>query len=696
MGEVEWETKRALRRLCCENSWSYGAVWRFDPRNSMLLTREHTFYGEYQVGQVIGNMLLQVHVVGEGAVGRAALTGKHLWIVADSKEGQEVDLEVLNHFSAGVKTLAVIPLKHHGVVLLGAMKTIMEKPELVDETRKFFFGVDHVSGTFLAGNVPSSSYSETPDMNSLFDSLLSYGNSCSENFSSINSEIGPEKLIRNTYCTSDQLQSLAFEKEEDLSYLLTDMSSEHRVRSSFTEGPCISSWSSESSVLTSLEPPMPSTTPTRDLSTVHLMKLNTSVDNFGIGHFQSFDETMVQHPKASSGLNRSFDELDSGNPTADVSSSSLIDDLTQWLAGSPEHNIAGPDGYLDCNIEQSILENTGNCSTSNVFNTEKGSFDGLGVDLGCVLDGSCLDFPVNSNITTRNTVLGYDQPFSAPRKGLFSELGIEELLEGVGSTITKSSNRDSVSASRIKGSEGSVMNGTDCCKHEEFIPRSHVGLWIDDSHGVIAGGSAVCPPKGADEQVKPTRKRGKPGESTRPRPKDRQLIQDRLKELRGIIPNGAKCSIDALLDRTVKHMLFLQNVSKYVNKIKQNDEPKLIVPENAMILKNECKRGGKEGSRDGITWAFEVGSQSMVCPIIVEDLSSPGQMMIEMHCEEQGLFLEIADVIRGFGLKILKGVMEVRNSKIWSHFIVEVCSYFPKVRIKALIRVSKSFHFSFA
>lgn len=43
-----------------------------------------------------------------------------------------------------------------------------------------------------------------------------------------------------------------------------------------------------------------------------------------------------------------------------------------------------------------------------------------------------------------------------------------------------------------------------------------------------------------------------------------------------------------------------------------------------------------------------------------------------MLCEEQGFFLEIADIIRGFGLSILKGVMEVRGNKIWAHFIVEV------------------------
>ncbi|KAG2568096.1 hypothetical protein PVAP13_7NG291200 [Panicum virgatum] len=169
------------------------------------------------------------------------------------------------------------------------------------------------------------------------------------------------------------------------------------------------------------------------------------------------------------------------------------------------------------------------------------------------------------------------------------------------------------------------------------------------------------------EGTKVAKKRAKAGESTRPRPKDRQLIQDRVKELREIVPNGAKCSIDALLERTIKHMLFLQSVTKYAEKIKQADEPKLIDKESGVVLKDNpdgCKNGGA-------TWAYEVAGKTMVCPIIIEDLSPPGQMLIEMLCEERGLFLEIADNIRGFGLTILKGLMELRDGKIWARFLVE-------------------------
>lgn len=38
----------------------------------------------------------------------------------------------------------------------------------------------------------------------------------------------------------------------------------------------------------------------------------------------------------------------------------------------------------------------------------------------------------------------------------------------------------------------------------------------------------------------------------------------------------------------------------------------------------------KDYFEGGATWAFDVGSQSMTCPIIVEDLDRPRQMLVEV------------------------------------------------------------------
>ncbi|GAB4824608.1 hypothetical protein Ancab_007481 [Ancistrocladus abbreviatus] len=202
------------------------------------------------------------------------------------------------------------------------------------------------------------------------------------------------------------------------------------------------------------------------------------------------------------------------------------------------------------------------------------------------------------------------------------------------------------------------------CSQTSSVCGSQLSSWIEQGPSVKQDTSiSTANSKKADEVCKSNRKRLKPGENPRPRPKDRQMIQDRMKELREIVPNGAKCSIDALLDRTIKHMLFLQSVTKHADKLKQMVESKIINEDGGLLLKDNFEGGA--------TWAFEVGSQSMACPIVVEDLDPPRQLLVEMLCEERGFFLEIADMIRGLGLTILKGVMETRNDKLWARFAVE-------------------------
>lgn len=73
------------------------------------------------------------------------------------------------------------------------------------------------------------------------------------------------------------------------------------------------------------------------------------------------------------------------------------------------------------------------------------------------------------------------------------------------------------------------------------------------SHGMSSSaissaypGSGVEVVRRSSEPAKSSRKRSRPGESHRPRPRDRQLIQDRLKELRELVPNGSKVQYSCL------------------------------------------------------------------------------------------------------------------------------------------------------
>ncbi|KAK8447270.1 hypothetical protein SEVIR_8G039800v4 [Setaria viridis] len=202
-----------------------------------------------------------------------------------------------------------------------------------------------------------------------------------------------------------------------------------------------------------------------------------------------------------------------------------------------------------------------------------------------------------------------------------------------------------------------------CLSQNNGMHKSQIRLWIESGQNMKCESTSASNSKGVDTPSKANRKRSRPGESPKPRPKDRQLIQDRIKELRELVPNGAKCSIDGLLEKTVKHMLFLQSVTKNADKLKDSTESKILGGENGPLWKDYFEGGA--------TWAFDVGSQSMTCPIIVEDLDRPRQMLVEMLCEDRGIFLEIADFIKGLGLTILRGVMEMRKSKIWARFTVE-------------------------
>lgn len=56
-------------------------------------------------------------------------------------------------------------------------------------------------------------------------------------------------------------------------------------------------------------------------------------------------------------------------------------------------------------------------------------------------------------------------------------------------------------------------------------------------------------------------------------------------------------------------------------------------------------------------------------------------MQIEMVCEEREEFLEIGQVVRGLGLKILKGVMETRKGQIWAHFIVQAKPQVTRIQV---------------
>lgn len=80
------------------------------------------------------------------------------------------------------------------------------------------------------------------------------------------------------------------------------------------------------------------------------------------------------------------------------------------------------------------------------------------------------------------------------------------------------------------------------CSHPQStgVHKSQIHLWLESGQNMKCDSMPASNSKKLDITGKANRKRSRPGESPRPRPKDRQMIQDRIKELREMVPNGAK------------------------------------------------------------------------------------------------------------------------------------------------------------
>ncbi|XP_020214261.1 transcription factor LHW [Cajanus cajan] len=374
-----------------------------------------------------------------------------------------------------------------------------------------------------------------------------------------------------------------------------------------------------------------------------------------------------QHMKMNVKHEEAYTQLPSGDDLFDVLGVDfkrrlLNGNLDKLLATDSDANAGHLDKKATCMNLQGVDHD--NSYTVSEAISDSGIFSGMGTDhlLDAVVSKAQSAAKQNSDEMSCRTTLTRISTASVPSpscKQVMSDHVVQRGLFDFPKTGTKTAAAET-SSLRSGCSKDDAGN----CSQTTSIYGSKLSSWVENGSNVKRESSGSTGySKRPDEVCKSNRKRLKPGENPRPRPKDRQMIQDRVKELREIVPNGAKCSIDALLEKTIKHMLFLQSVTKHADKLKQTGESKIVSKEGGLLLKDNFEGGA--------TWAYEVGSQSMVCPIIVEDLNPPRQMLVEMLCEERGFFLEIADLIRGLGLTILKGVMEARNDKIWARFAVE-------------------------
>ncbi|KAL3499174.1 hypothetical protein ACH5RR_038267 [Cinchona calisaya] len=759
--------KDTLKSLSCNNGWSYGVFWRFDQKNPLLLTLQDVYCDE-QMGVVIDDMLLQVHIVGQGVIGQSAFTKKHKWMFSEfhfgklSPSGSIQSSDVLqdnsafhSQFSNGIKTIAVISVEPLGVVQFGSTQKFAERLEFVSQTRELFQNIEILQGLALSEIEPLSSHSDAWDASGLFASLIScqnphfaspafrHGDSCEDfiekdcslenitvSFPSTSEyeTLGP--IITTSSLCENRLRIANTEAHVDpignksnFSPLQSFMESSSFFELSASHGPYDSKGSNHDLQESSIFNSMCNSELFIDMTKDSQQLFENRMSNQKLGLLGHSTEDQLQRPSSLHTVEELLPEIDCAKSVSEHC------DLFQWfspmtdesnemveakhridLSGESEvvslfSNPKGPrapaiifsDNQRSTSVQSSItnaLNSAEKEKDSGTFGNDKRS-DCPGVDFGSKTPGDWEDvirsiyIGDHLDVSASNSDCISKQYLESKLKTsntLFSKLGLyqrwDEIDRGSCSVsrsdltdqLSSTAKRRKIESPLLSSNEGSCLpkfvgtinslqpvyhsnNTSNFESKDKVIRRLDAGSCIGDNCNIIAG-KAVSSPKKLDQPGKIVKKKAKPG--TKPRPKDRQQIHDRLLELRELIPNGEKMSIDRLLHLTIKHLLFLQSVIRHAKRFVQTAEPK-----SGMIQKE------KSNGNNGVTWACEVRDQTMSCPLIVEDLSVPGQMLIEILCEEQGFFLEMVDIIRGFGLTILKGVMEGRETKIWAHFTVE-------------------------
>ncbi|KAL1558262.1 transcription factor LHW-like [Salvia divinorum] len=766
--------KEALKTLCGVNHWSYAVFWKTGSQNPNLLIWEDCYYeptscygrpwisgngtskipyrdhsassvssetlnlqhgvpGGNRVHLLVNKMMADNHinVVGEGLVGRVAFTGNHQWILSENYYRETHPPEVLKdvclQFSAGMQTVAVIPILPHGVAQFGSYLPIAEDIGFVNGVMSLIAELGSVPGVLQsANNEPSelapkvgfplcSGYSapqESPlesnmiDASSFFADNLNYVG-CLAQTSASDSHIPfrsvgevqnqmPSSIAAFQASSASSFHNNPYECHEDAKTFEANKSA-FSFPNQFLNGLAKAEVIPSNSIAQmNRYSPLNVTRSTEDLSfcssstsshaTILCTEQKILSGNVIDGHLFKpvLPGIQVSEVKTNSGfvgdgtklktegqcdpVNRpKYDacfKYQSGDDLFDILGAEFKD---KWFVSSWKSFLSNQTATTTHNCGTNSPPSKNNLASPEIYSSSQGksdsgifSFPGSGHLLDAVVSKvhPCVKQGLDEGISCGTSV--NDTSGSSASKALLpcGRIGVSDNADGDLLDMPKSTAKagiiysSSLTAASLKDDSG--IYGQSGSIYDPWIERGHN---IRQSNSVPTGYSTK-----PHELSKTNRKRLKPGENPRPRPKDRQMIQDRVKELREIVPNGVKCSIDALLERTVKHMLFLQSVTKHADKLKQNAESKIISKDGGLVL---------EDNLGGATWAYEVGSQSMVCPIIVEDLNQPHQMLVEMLCEERGLFLEIADVIRGLGLTILKGLMDTRNDKIWAHFAVE-------------------------
>ncbi|KAG8641759.1 transcription factor bHLH155 isoform X3 [Manihot esculenta] len=699
-----------LRSLCFNTVWKYAVFWKLKHRARMVLTWEDAYYenceqhdplenkcfsetlenscsGRYPhdlLGLAVAKMSYHVYSLGEGIVGQVAVTGKHRWIIADKL--------VTSSFSS-FETIVVVPVVPFGVIQLGSLNKVAEDVKLVTHIKDVFLSlqdssVGHVTD-LLQYSMKSSLYMpDLPTKGLDSESEVVPGSLC--NLDTATDKEGPNQLPMFPY----------LQKQCDNSY--------------FCSVPAIHQ-NTEDEVVNKCCEHVPSTLMNDE--SVKFLQLRSDIScleqqnqvgidfvddhNCGGGTNVWKDPGKASKLNATPHFNNSVKDsttlcdvilpnekfgADPANYPVNLLDSTVCDVPKSDSTGVYLSGVMGMPEISDMNIKNELEKKleyqaeSSHLGTSNTFLKFSACCE-LHEALGPAFSKGCRYFDCESEKTEAGNSIEVPEGLSTSQ--MTFDTGPENLLEAVVGKVCYSSSDVKSERSVCKSVQSLLTTekiSEPSSRNKQMIhsagASNHKSVVEEDtqncssSTGVCAAmssrGFSSCPGTCSErldrhsEPAKNNKKRARPGENCRPRPRDRQLIQDRIKELRELVPNGAKCSIDSLLERTIKHMLFLESITKHADKLNKCAESKM------------CQKGTDTSNYEkGSSWAVEVGGHLKVSSIVVENLNKNGQMLVEMLCEECSHFLEIAEAVRSLGLTILKGITEVHGEKIWICFMVE-------------------------
>ncbi|KAM1159559.1 hypothetical protein EV1_032395 [Malus domestica] len=686
--------RQLLNNLCSNSPWNYAVFWKLKHQSDLILLWEDGYCHHpkpreavehasddiyfsnanqmlfkgfatsihdggstgYPIGLAVADMSYLQHTFGKGVVGEVACTGNYSWVFLDnlctresgSKLVPECPDEWILQFSSGIKTILLVPVLPYGVLQLGSLETVAEDPTVVAFVKDRFNDIHNGVGKTVPYRQAQSSWSQSSNL-------------METTFEPSGVTINPLKVEKSEDVDNIRYNNLLSTlghflptAEDSLLETGTDQPEVLKSRDESVTGVPPIYHSGESSPLSqSIDTSLLGMMESQMFGLSCLEEELLAYSQFGGYNLEVFGESMsdfTSYPVG--GVAELFEDVN-----AKDTNYNMVNNFFSFPENCELHKALGtlPQRQTDENLWDPSIGIDDTCSSSS-----------LQKDLASRIEPSWF----SKGSDAENLV----KAFAAKDETSSSQ------SDNIKSSITSSS-QFPASFKQLKfeacapiGSGSVTWNQSSALLARGATPASFTDMMstlVDEEQQ--GKGYKSVKPKREQKLSGGTARKTKIGNSPKLRPRDRQLIQDRVKELRELVPNGAKCSIDGLLDRTIKHMQFLRNMTDQAEKLKCYTQQEAPRSNNMSEATSGCENGTSR--------AFEVGSEHQICPIVVEDLEHSGHILIEMLCDEHGLFLDIAQAIRRLELTILKGVMETRSSNMWAHFVVEAPLSFHRMDV---------------